>query len=188
MGIFDKVAQKTANVGKSVAGSAAKVGSSVVSTTQEQTELVQLKSKVNVIEQELCASYTIIGRKFVEYVIETGEMPGIDISDLIPVIEPKLANKKEIEDDIIKLEKEIKDKSVLREKQQAEEDFLKEKAKLDKALAMDVISQDEYDSKLSVLQKKLDSFEEIRKIEKQYDMKLITKEEKEAKLKALLGE
>ena len=34
--------------------------------------------------------------------------------------------------------------------------------KLDKALAMDVISQDEDDSKLSVFQKKLDNFEEIR--------------------------
>ena len=53
---------------------------------------------------------------------------------------------------------------------------------------MDVISQDEYDSKLSVVQKKLDNFEEIRKLEKQVDMKLITKEEKEAKIKALLGE
>ena len=188
MGILDKVAQKTMSVGKSVAGSAAKVGSSVVSTTQEQTELVQLKSKVNVIEQELNASYVIIGKRFVDYVIESGEMAGIDISDLIPVIDPKLTEKKELEEKIVKLEKEVKDKAVLRDKQQAQEDFNKEKAKLDKALAMDVISQDEYNSKLSVFQKKLDNFEEIRKIEKQYDMKLISKEEKEAKMKTLLGE
>lgn len=188
MGIFDKVAQKTANVGKSVAGSAAKVGSSVVSSTQEQAELVQLKSKVNVIEQELSASYSIVGKKFVEFVVATGEMPGIDISDLFPVIEPKLTEKKELEEKIIKLEKEVKNKAVLREKQQAEEEFQKEKGKLDKALAMDVISQDEYNSKLSVIQKKLDCFEEIRKLEKQVDMKLITKEEKDAKIKALLGE
>ena len=84
--------------------------------------------------------------------------------------------------------KKERNKAILREKQQAEEEFQKEKTKLDKALAMDVISQDEYDSKLSVVQRKLDNLKEIRKLEKQVDMKLITKEEKEAKIKALLGE
>ena len=60
-----------------------------------------------------------------------------------------------------------------------------EKNKLDKALAMDIISQEEYDVKLSSAKKKVDNFEAIRKIEMQYDMKLISKEELDEMIKTL---
>ena len=85
----------------------------------------------------------------------------------------------------VELEKEIKNKSVLREKQQAEETYLAEKAKLDKALAMELMSQSEYEVKLAIAKKKYDNFEEIRKVQQLADMNLITKEEKEAKIKEL---
>lgn len=186
MGLFDKVTKAASNVGGSVLKGAAKVGSNVATTAQEQGELVSLKSQVNVIEQELNASYVQIGRKFVEYVAETGDMPGIDVSDILKLIDPKLEKKQELEKKIIELEKEIKQKNVLREKQQAEEEFLAEKNKLDKALGMDIISQDEYDLKIAIARKKVDNFEEIRRIEQQADMGLITKDEKKEKLDALL--
>lgn len=185
MAFFDKLTQTASNVGKSVASSAAKVGSSATVTAQEQTELVQLKSQVNVINQELDAFYVQIGRRFVDYIIETGEMPGIDASDLLKLMEPKMDKKKELEEEIIKLEKEIKNKSILREKQQAETEYLEEKAKLDKAMAMELMSQDDYNAKLAVAKKKYDNFEEIRKVQQLADMNLISKEEKEAKLKEL---
>ena len=73
----------------------------------------------------------------------------------------------------------------MREKQQAEEAFLAEKNKLDKALAMDVLSQDEYDVKLAIAKKKVDNFDEIRRVKQQAEMGLITKEEKDARLRAL---
>lgn len=187
MGLFDKVAKTASNIGGSMAKTAGKVGSSVTTAAQEQSELVALKSQINVIEQELNSSYVQIGRKFVEYVIKSGDMPGIDVSDILKLIDPKLTKKKELESRIIELEKEIKSKNVLREKQQAEEEFLAEKAKLDKALAMEIISQDEYDAKIVSARKKVDNFELIRKIEQQADMGLITKEEKAQKLQELLG-
>lgn len=112
-------------------------------------------------------------------------MPGIDVSDLLKLMDPKLVKKKELEQEIINLEKEIKNKSVLREKQQVEEEFLAEKSKLEKALAMDVITQEDFDEKLAKAKKKVDNFETIRKVQLQYDMGLITKEEKEAKIKEL---
>ena len=112
-------------------------------------------------------------------------MPGINASDLLKLMEPKMTKKKEIEQEIINLEKEINNKSMLREKQQAEEEYLSEKGKLDKALAMDVISQDDYEVKLAIAKKKFDNFEEIRRVQQQFDMNLITREEKEAKIKAL---
>ncbi|MBE6705302.1 MAG: hypothetical protein E7583_08575 [Ruminococcaceae bacterium] len=186
MGLFDKVVKTASNIGAGVAKTAGNVGSSVSVAAQEQSELVALKSQINVIEQELNSSYVQIGRKYVDYVIESGEMPGIDVTDILKLIDPKITKKQELEKRIIELEKEIKAKNVLREKQQAEEEFLAEKTKLDKALGMDVISKDEYDMKIAIARKKVDNFEEIRRIEQQADMGLITKEEKAMKIEALL--
>lgn len=185
MGLFDKVTQTASNIGNGIANSSAKVGSAAAVTAQEQSKLVSLKSQVNVINQELDAFYVQIGRRYIDYVLETGEMPGINASDLLKLMEPNMTKKKEIEQEIINLEKEIKNKSILREKQQAEEEYLSEKGKLDKALAMDVISQDDYEVKLAIAKKKFDNFEEIRRVQQQFDMNLITREEKEAKIKAL---
>lgn len=185
MGLFDKVTKTAANIGGSVATSAAKVGSSATVAAQEQKELIELKSQINVINQELDSAYIQVGRKYVEYVIQTNEMPGIDISDILKLIDPKMTKKQELEQSVIKLEKEIKEKNVLKDKQRAEAEFLAEKEKLDKALAMDILSQEDYDAKIAVAKKKVDNFELIRKIEQQADMGLITKEEKIQKIKEL---
>ena len=185
MAFFDKVTKAATNLGKSAINTAANVGSTVGVAAQDQSELAALKMQVNVIEQELDASYIQIGRKYIDYVIRTGEMPGIDVSDILKLMDPKLTQKDDLEKKIIELEKKIKDNAVLREKQAAEEEFLQEKTKLDKALAMDILSQDEYDIKLAIAQKKVDNFENIRKVEQQFEMKLITKEERDAKIKEL---
>lgn len=186
MGLFDKVTRTATNIGKSALNTASTVGSSVGVAAQDQSELAALKMQVNVIEQELDSSFVQIGRRYVDYVVTSGEMPGIDVSDILKLIDPKMEQKQELEKQIIALEKKIKDNAVLREKQAAEQVYLDEKAKLDKALAMDIISQEEYDVKLASAKKKYDNFEQIRKVEQQYDMKLITKEERDAKIKELI--
>ena len=185
MAFFDKVTKVASNLGKSAISTASNVGSTVGVAAQDQSELTSLKMQVNVIEQELDASYVQIGRRYVDHVIATGEMPGIDVSDLLKLMDPKLTQKEELEKKIIELEKKIKNNAILREKQAAEAEFLQEKAKLDKALAMDILSQEEYEIKLAAAQKKVDNFEAIRKVEQQYDMKLLTREERDAKIKAL---
>ena len=181
MAFFDKVTKVANNIGKS----AANVGSSVGVATQDRSELASLKMQVNVIEQELAASYSQIGKKYVDHVIASGEMPGIDVSDILKLMDPKLTQKAELEKQIIALEKKIKDNAVLRDKQAAEAEFQAEKTKLDKALAMEIITQKEYDQKITIAMKKVENFEAIRKIEQQYEMKLITKEERNEKIKAL---
>ena len=185
MGLFDKVAKTASSVGKSTLNTATKVGSNVGVAAQDQSELASLKMQVNAIDQELDASYVQIGRKYVDYVLASGEMPGIDVSDILKLIDPKMTQKQELQQKIIELEKKMKDAAVLREKQAVEEEFLKEKDKLDKALAMDVLSQEDYAAKLAAAKKRVDNFDEIRRVEKQYDMKLITKEERDAKIAAL---
>lgn len=185
MGLFDKVAKTATNMGRSALNTASNVGSTIGVAAQDQSELAALKMQVNVIEQELDSSYVQIGRRYVDYVVASGEMPGIDVSDILKLIDPKIEQKQELERQIVALEKKIKDNAILREKQMAEQVYLDEKAKLDKALSMDILSQDEYDAKLAIAKKKCDNFEQIRKIEQQYDMKLISKEERDAKIKEL---
>ena len=120
-----------------------------------------------------------------DYVSETGDMGGLDVTDLLTMMDPKLTRKQELEAQLIELEKRMKQNAVLRDKAKAEEEFQEEKTKLDRALAMDVISQDEYNYKISVARKKVDNFEEIRRIEQQCEMGIITNEEKNAKIEAL---
>lgn len=187
MGVFDKISKTAQSVGRSVTKTAANVGSNASVAAQEQTELVELRTQINVINQELDAAYVQIGRKYVEYVLETSEMPGIDVSDILKMIDPKMTKKMDLEKRIIQLEKEIKQKDVLREKAIAEENYLAEKSKLDKALGMELLTQDEYDAKLATAKKKVDNFEEIRRVQQQAEMGLITQEEKNAKLSALLS-
>lgn len=185
MGLFDKALKTAQNIGDSISASAVKVGSSAGVAAQDNAELGALKMQIKVIEEELNAAYAQIGKKYVDYVIETGDMGGLDVTDLLTMMDPKLTRKQELETQLIELEKRMKQNDVLREKAKAEQEFQEEKTKLDRALAMDVISQDEYNFKISTARKRLDNFEEIRRIEQQCDMGIITKEEKNAKIEAL---
>lgn len=187
MAFFDKVSKVATNIGKSAVSTATTVGSKVGVAAQDNSELAGLKMQVNVINQELEASYMLIGRKYVDYVIATGEMPGIDVSDTLKLMDPKLTKRDELEKQIVEMEKKIKDNAVLRQKEAAEAEFQQEKTKLDRALAMDLLSQDEYDVKLAIARKKVDNFEAIRKVEQQFEMDLITREERDAKIAALMG-
>ncbi len=191
MGMFDKVVKAGKNLGSSIGSAAAttatNVGSSVATAAKEHSELAGLKAEINVIEKELDASYVMIGRKYVDYVIETGEMPGIDITDILKMIDPKMTRKQELQEKVIELEKRIKEQDALRDKQAAEAEYIAGKEKLDKALAMGVLDQEDYDVKLSALQKKRDNFEIMRKLDQQVQMGIITEEEKNAKLFEILN-
>lgn len=176
MALFDKALKTAKHIGNSLANTAVNAGSTAGVAVQEQSELTGLKMQVNVIEEELNVAYAQIGRKYVAYVIETQEMPQIDVLDTLRMAESKLERRKELEEQIVELEKRIKQKKLLREKEQAEEAFRNEKQKLDRALSMEILTQDEYNKKLAIAQKKVDNFEEIRRTEQQFDMGIITRE------------
>ena len=186
MGIFDKALKTVQNVEDSLATSAVNVGSAAGASIQDNTELNNLKMQINTIDQELDAAYVQMGKRYVDYVAKTGDMGNVDMTDLLTMVDPKLSRKKELEEQLVELEKRMKQNAVLREKAKVQEEFEEEKTKLDRALAMDVITQDEYNFKLSIAKKKVDNFEEIRRIEQQFDMGIITKEEKNSKIDALM--
>lgn len=185
MGIFDKIVSTAKNTASSIANAAVNTGSAVGVAAQDQSELVGLKMQVNTIEQELEKAYSQVGRIYIEYVMNSGEMPGIDVSDVLKMIDPKISRKTELEKQIMECEKRVKDNNLMKEKERVEIAFRNEKDKLDRALAMDIISQDDYNVKLAIAYKKVENFEEIRRIEKQCNMGIITETEKLEKLKFL---
>ena len=103
MAFFEKISKAATNLGKSTLNAAVTVGSQASVAAQDQTKLTELKAQVNVIQQELDASYVQIGKRYVDYVIASGEMPGIDVSDVLNLIDPKLTLKDELEKEIIAL-------------------------------------------------------------------------------------
>lgn len=115
------------------------------------------------------------------------EEPVFDVSDFLTIIKQDQAKKKELENQLAEVEKRAKQNTLLREKTKAEESFEQEKGVLDKALAMEIISKEEYEQKLNIARKKVENFEEIKKIEHQFEMGIITKEEKDEKINAILN-
>ena len=115
------------------------------------------------------------------------EEPVFDVSDFLTIIKQDQAKKKELENQLAEVEKRAKQNTLLREKTKAEESFEQEKGVLDKALAMEIISKEEYEQKLNIAKKKVENFEENKKIEQQFEMGIITKEEKDEKINAILN-
>lgn len=122
-----------------------------------------------------------------EEAADEDEEPVFDVSDFLTIIKQDQAKKKELENQLAEVEKRAKQNTLLREKTKAEESFEQEKGVLDKALAMEIISKEEYDQKLNIARKKVENFEEIKKIEQQFEMGIITKEEKDEKINAILN-
>ena len=118
---------------------------------------------------------------------ESDEEPVFDVSDFLTIIKQDQAKKKELENQLAEVEKRAKQNALIREKTKAEEAFEQEKGVLDKALAMEILSKEEYEQKLNIARKKVENFEEIKKIEQQFEMGIITKEEKDEKIHALLN-
>lgn len=82
------------------------------------------------------------------------EEPVFDVSDFLTIIKQDQAKKKELENQLAEVEKRAKQNTLLREKTKAEESFEQEKGVLDKALAMEIISKEEYEQKLNIARKK----------------------------------
>lgn len=91
------------------------------------------------------------------------EEPVFDVSDFLTIIKQDQAKKKELENQLAEVEKRAKQNTLLREKTKAEESFEQEKGVLDKALAMEIISKEEYEQKLNIARKKVENFEVIKK-------------------------
>lgn len=152
----------------------------------ETIDEVKAEDTAETIDEEKEASEELAEDKVAEESDEDEE-PVFDVSDFLTIIKQDQAKKKELENQLAEVEKRAKQNTLLREKTKAEESFEQEKGVLDKALAMEIISKEEYEQKLNIARKKVENFEEIKKIEQQFEMGIITKEEKDEKINAILN-
>lgn len=176
MDFFDKAT----NIAKNV-------GSTIYNTTKEQSELAGLNVQLSAVEKKLTEDYAEIGRRYVAYIENCDTDDVFDVNDIVERMKPSLDKKADILAQITVKEQEIRTRCDERNRKKSQAEFDAYKKKLDKALELDVISDEEYEKKIAVAQKKLDNYSLLRKVEMQYEMGIITKDEYTEKVKDLLS-
>ena len=185
--MFGRAAKAVKEVGENVIDSAKSIGTSIYSTSKEQSELAGMKVQKSAIERRLEESYALIGKRYVEYMNQTDGSEVFDVTDILETMKSDLDKLDEIVTTLQEKEEEAKRQEAEKRQKKALDEYEMQKSKLDKALEMDILSKDEYDEKLSVVQKKYDNYEQLRKIDMQLEMGIITKDEYTAKVNNIIG-
>lgn len=187
MDMFSKAAKTAKEVGDNVITSAKDFGENVYNTTKGQSELASMNIQKTVLEKKLEDSYAQIGKRYVEYMANCEGGEAFDVSDICEAMAPQLEKLNQIKDQIAKKEAAVKEEIAQKAKKKAQDEFDSVKVRLDKALAMDIVSREEYDAKLMAAQKRLDNYDLLRKIDMQLDMGIINKEEYKEKIAKVLS-
>ena len=186
MGFFNKMKTQASNIGASVSQSAAKVAGDTMTSAKENAKIIAINNEINSLEGDLLVAYQEIGKKYVEYLIAGGDSVDINAKETLVHVNKKLDKKEVLQNELAGIEKELSNQLVMQEKSKFQAEFESEKEKLDKALKMDLIDNDDYKIKISKAKKRVDNFDAIRKVEKQYEMELISEDEKDEKLAELM--
>lgn len=186
MDLLEKAVKVVKIVGESVVDSAKTVGNTIYTSTKEQRDLASLKMQESSVQKKLNESYAAIGKRYVEFFNMTDDGGFFDASDLVHSMKCDLDKLAEIEGSIEKINMSAKKEEEEKVQKKAKDEYQFAKDKLEKALEMDIITQEEYDEKMVPIQKKYDNYAQLRKIDKQLEMNIITKEEYEHKVKEIL--
>ena len=125
--------------------------------------------------------------RYVAYIDNCETDDVFDVADVVERMKPSLEKKTDILSQIAVKEQEIRARSDERNRKKSQAEFDAYKKKLDKALELDVISEEDYAKKIAGAQKKLDNYNILRRVEMQYEMGIITKEECDEKIKEILA-
>lgn len=186
MDMFEKATKAARNVGDSVINSAKNIGTTLYSSTKEQSELASLNIQKSVVDKRLAESYQEIGKRYVAYIDTCEGDTAFAVEDILEKMRPDLEKAAEIKSQIAQKEQQIRQDKEERLKKKAEEDFDAEIKKLDRALDLEIITPEEYEAKRSAAQKKLDHYDDLRKIQMQLEMGIINRTEYEEKVKSIL--
>ena len=184
--MFEKATKAVKEVGGTVFDSAKNIGTSIYSLSKEQSELAGMKVQKSVIEKKLQESYAEIGKRYVEYIAKVDVEEAFDVSDIIEAMQPDLDKLEEIAEAVAQREVNAKKEEEEKQLKKAQDAYDVEKAKLDKALEMDIISQEEYNEKMIMVQKKFEHYVQIRKIDMQLQMGIISNDEYAMKIDNIL--
>ncbi len=151
-------------------------------STDRDPAISKLKAEIVRIEGQLQPIYTALGKKYAESGSED-----FNADEELKAIAEKKQEIANLKNEILEVEKSKMNNKLAEKKKAFEAKINSEKEKLDKALALGVITQEEHDSKVSEQQKKLDNYDEIARIEEQFDLGIISNEEKEQRIKDIIG-
>ena len=186
MGLFNKIKTQATTISSNISESTSKLSSDMSTSMKENSKLSAIRSEITSIEGQLNIGYQDIGKKYVENLLENqGQNIETVLQEALNRVEPLLEKKIELEDEAIEIEKKLKDQIIIQEKAIFQKEYDQEKEKLEKAVKLDVISEQEKEQRLAKARLKLDNFDTIRKVKKQHEMGLISKEELKEKLAAL---
>ncbi len=186
MDLFEKLNNVAQNMGEEAANAVKTVGDYIKTTNGDQRDMAGLKVQLDMINKKLEVYYAAIGKRYVEYVENVTTDSTFDVSDILENMKEDYERKAKTEAAIAEKEQALKDAEAAKAQARAQEKFEREKKKLENALAMDVITVDEYNEKLALAQKKLDNYEILKRYEMQYNMQIITKEEYDEKVNEIL--
>lgn len=185
MGFFKNLLKTGANFGSQVGTAIGRAASRTGSSAKTAAKISAIKMELNSLEEEFGHLYVIVGKKYIDYLIETDSDPDIDVEQEIKAIIPLIERRTQLERELDELEEADDQSTLMEDIRRARDDYDTQKRKLDQALRRKIITQEEYDEKLEQYQIRLDRFNEVKRLKTQYDMKIITKEELNAKLRAL---
>lgn len=186
MDLLEQAAKVVKMVGESVVDSVKTVGDTIYTSTKDHREIVNLKIQKSSVQKKLQDSYAVIGKMYVDFLDEKGAEESFDASDFVQSMKDDLDKLAEIEASIEQINLSARKEEEEKIQQRAKEEYQSAKEKLDKALQMDIITQEEYDKKMIPIQNKYDNYVQLRKIDMQLEMNIITKEEYEQKVKEVL--
>lgn len=187
MGMFDRIKVTAGGMVSSIAKGTGRLAGKAAVEAKEQSKILAVKAEIATVQSEIDVAYTAIGKLYVEKLLAGVEITDFGAGDTLKLLEPKLEKKMELEKELIQLEKALDESMLLQEKALLEAEYEEQKAKLDKAKAMGVISDADYEAKLAQAHKKVDHFSDIRMLKKQKELGIITEEEMQQKITALLA-
>lgn len=187
MGLFDRIKTTASGVGASLATGVGQIAGKATVEAKEAAKITAVKADIAAVQAEIDTAYTAIGKAYVDAAVAGKEVSDIGAGPTLKLLEPKLEKKMELEKELIALEKALGDSQILQERQILQRELDAQKEKLDKAKAMGVISDEDYNAKLAEASKRLEHFEDIRKLDKQKELGLLSQAEYDAKVKALLA-
>lgn len=185
MGFFNDLMKTGKSLGSQVGSAIGRAASRTSTSAKTAAKLTSLKMEINSIDSEFEKIYIMVGKKYVDYLIETDDNPAIDVEEEFRAIIPLMERKEALEKEITELETSSMQNNYMEDLHDAKQEYYEQKRKLDQALKMGVITQDEYDSKIEKYKTKVDNFREIQRLQKQHEMGIITKDELKFRLKAL---
>ncbi len=141
-----------------------------------------IKNEIESLDEELGRFYRSIGQKYVEHILTHNNVKDFNIDNVLVILKTKVERRNALQNKLDQIEYLEQQQEIQQEKLKYESEYQTQKIKLDKALAMEVIGHEEYETRLKPYKSKVEHFDEMIKIQKQFEMGLIDAHEKKVRL------